>query len=136
MKMSKRAARIEEVLAKGEHPIRPEWRRNYRRLLELRERLLQERGQLQKEGASEIPVDEMHPAESASDEFDHSLALSLLSAEQEALYEIDEALARIRNGMYGKCEATGKEIPSARLQAVPWTRFTVEAQRQLEALSL
>ena len=27
---------------------------------------------------------------------------------------------------------TGKQIPKARLDAIPWTRFTVEAQAQLE----
>jgi len=27
---------------------------------------------------------------------------------------------------------TGKPIPKARLEAIPWTRFTVEAQAQLE----
>ncbi|HXC34288.1 MAG TPA: hypothetical protein VNV43_00325, partial [Candidatus Acidoferrales bacterium] len=27
---------------------------------------------------------------------------------------------------------TGKNIPKARLEAIPWTRFTVEAQAQLE----
>ena len=116
-----------------DQPIRPEWRKNYRSLLQLRTRLLKERGELQKEGATEIPIDEMHPAESASDEFDHSLALSLLSAEQDALYEVEEALARIRNGTYGICEVTGKRIPAERLKALPWTRFTVEARKQLEA---
>ena len=30
------------------------------------------------------------------------------------------------------CELTGKAIPKARLEAIPWTRFTVEAQAQLE----
>ena len=33
---------------------------------------------------------------------------------------------------YGVCEVTGKSIPKARLAAIPWTRFTVEAQAQLE----
>ena len=33
---------------------------------------------------------------------------------------------------YGVCELTGKNIPKARLEAIPWTRFTVEAQGQLE----
>jgi hypothetical protein len=27
---------------------------------------------------------------------------------------------------------TGKQIPKARLEAIPWTRFTVQAQAQLE----
>jgi hypothetical protein len=33
---------------------------------------------------------------------------------------------------YGVCELTGKAIPKSRLEAIPWTRFTVQAQAQLE----
>jgi DnaK suppressor protein len=38
----------------------------------------------------------------------------------------------MQRGTYGTCELTGKPIPRARLDAIPWTRFTVEAQSQLE----
>jgi RNA polymerase-binding transcription factor DksA len=58
--------------------------------------------------------------------------LSLLSSDQDAVYEIEEALKRIEKKTYGVCELTGKTIPKARLEAIPWTRFTVEAQGQLE----
>ena len=68
------------------------------------------------------------------DNFDRwSFALSLLSSDQDAVYEIEEALKRIEKKTYGVCELTGKTIPKARLaKAIPWTRFTVEAQGQLE----
>ena len=42
------------------------------------------------------------------------------------------ALKRIEIGTFGVCELTSKNIPRARLEAIPWTRFTVEAQAQLE----
>jgi DnaK suppressor protein len=58
--------------------------------------------------------------------------LSLLSSDQDAIYEIEEALKRIEKNTYGICELTGKAIPKARLEAIPWTRFTVQAQAQLE----
>ena len=61
--------------------------------------------------------------------------MSLLSQEQDALYEIDEALKRIEVGTYGKCEMSGKPIPHARLEAIPFARFTVECQTQLEKQS-
>jgi DnaK suppressor protein len=48
------------------------------------------------------------------------------------MYEIEEALKRIERNTYGVCELTGKQIPRVRLEAIPWTRFTVEAQAQLE----
>jgi DnaK suppressor protein len=74
----------------------------------------------------------MHQADAGSDAYDRDFALSLLSQEQDALYEIDQALKRIELGTYGTCEMSGKSIPRARLEAIPFARFTVECQSQLE----
>ena len=43
-------------------------------------------------------------------------------------------LMHLSGGIHGKraVELTGKNIPKARLEAIPWTRFTVDAQAQLE----
>lgn len=112
--------------------IRPEWRKYYDHLVELRERLLQQMSGLAKESAEEMEGYSLHMADSGTDNFDRDFALSLLSADQDAIYEIDEAIKRIQKGTYGICELTHKPIPKARLDAIPWTRFTVEAQAQLE----
>src|SRR5215467_1353981 len=84
---------------------------------------------------SEASAFGMHQADAGSDAYDRDFALSLLSQEQDALYEIDEALKRIEMGTYGKCEMSGKPIPRARLEAIPFARFTVECQSQLEKQS-
>src|SRR5437899_6069632 len=84
---------------------------------------------------SEASAFGMHQADAGSDAYDRDFALSLLSQEQDALYEIDEALKRIELGTYGKCEMSGKAIPHARLEAIPFARFTVECQSQLEKQS-
>ncbi len=84
---------------------------------------------------SEASAFGMHQADAGSDAYDRDFALSLLSQEQDALYEIDEALKRIELGTYGKCEMSGKSIPHARLEAIPFARFTVECQSQLEKQS-
>jgi DnaK suppressor protein len=81
---------------------------------------------------SEASAFGMHQADAGSDAYDRDFALSLLSQEQDALYEIDQALRRIELGTYGKCEMSGKPIPHARLEAIPFARFTVECQSQLE----
>ena len=81
---------------------------------------------------SEASAFGMHQADAGSDAYDRDFALSLLSQEQDALYEIDEALKRIDLGTYGKCEMSGKPILRARLEAIPFARFTVECQSQLE----
>lgn len=81
---------------------------------------------------SEASAFGMHQADAGSDAYDRDFALSLLSQEQDALYEIDQALKRIELGTYGICEMSGKHIPRARLEAIPFARFTVECQSQLE----
>ncbi len=112
--------------------IKPEWRKFYDRLLELREQLQRQMSGLAKESAEEVPGYSLHMADSGTDNFDRDFALSLLSSDQDAVYEIEEALKRIERNTYGICELTGKPIPRSRLEAIPWTRFTVQAQAQLE----
>ncbi len=115
-----------------ERRVKPEWMKYHRNLLDLRERLLNQMSGLAKESAEEMDSYSLHMADSGTDNFDRDFALSLLSSDQDAIYEIEEALKRIQKGTYGTCELTGKPIPRARLDAIPWTRFTVEAQAQLE----
>jgi len=117
----------------GEAPkIRGEWAMFYQRLLDLREQLMRQMNGLAKESAQEMAGYSLHMADSGTDNFDRDFALSLLSSDQDAVYEIEEALKRIEKNTYGVCELTGKPIPKSRLEAIPWTRFTVQAQAQLE----
>lgn len=74
----------------------------------------------------------MHQADAGSDAYDRDFALSLLAKEQDAIYEINEALNRIDRGTYGICEMSGNTISEERLEALPFTRFTVECQARIE----
>ena len=112
--------------------IDPKWAWHYRVLLTLRERLLRERGEKLDEASQPLESHSMDMADSATDEFDHDMALSELSAGQDALFEIEEALKRILNGSYGVCEENGRPISTARLRAIPWARFSKEVQNRLE----
>ena len=116
----------------GEGKVKPEWAKYYQHLIELRDQLLKQMSGLAKESAQEMAGYSLHMADSGTDNFDRDFALSLLSSDQDAIYEIEEALKRIEKDTYGICELTGKLIPKARLEAIPWTRFTVQAQAQLE----
>ncbi|HYG36004.1 MAG TPA: TraR/DksA C4-type zinc finger protein, partial [Clostridia bacterium] len=116
----------------GEAAIKPEWVPFYERLLDLRDQLIRQMNGLAKESAQEMAGYSLHMADSGTDNFDRDFALSLLSSDQDAIYEIEEALKRIEKNTYGICELTGKPIPKSRLEAIPWTRFTVQAQAQLE----
>ena len=112
--------------------VKAEWQKYCQRLMELREQLHRQMNGLAKESAQELPGYSLHMADSGTDNFDRDFALSLLSSDQDAVYEIEEALKRIEKKTYGVCELTGKTIPKARLEAIPWARFTVESQAQLE----
>jgi RNA polymerase-binding transcription factor DksA len=74
----------------------------------------------------------MHQADAGSDSYDRDFALKLLSQEQDALEEIDEALRRIQSGSYGICDVSGEVIPQMRLEAMPFARRTVACQEKLD----
>ena len=108
------------------------WKNYYRRLIETRNYLLNRRGDLVKDASEEQPAFSLHMADAGTDSFDRDFALSRLSSEQDAVYEIDEAVMRIQRGTYGICELTGKPIERKRLEAIPWTRFSAAAEKELE----
>jgi RNA polymerase-binding transcription factor DksA len=129
------------VKPKKERRLDPFTRGQKEKLLQLRDAMVdsmagvaQDTLRARAEG-SEASAFGMHQADAGSDAYDRDFALSLLSQEQDALYEIDEALKRIDLGSYGKCEMSGKPILRARLEAIPFARFTVECQSQLEKQS-
>ncbi len=110
----------------------------HQRLLELQDHLLdamagvaQDNLRSRAEG-SEASAFGMHQADAGSDAYDRDFALNLLSQEQDALYEIQEAIKRVEEGTYGVCEISGQAIPEARLEAIPFARLTVECQEKLE----
>ena len=82
-----------------------------------------------KDGSSQMPI---HPADLGSDTYDQDLNLGLAAKERQLIREIDEAIQRIKKKTYGICQASGKVIPLARLNAKPWAKYTVEAARERE----
>jgi len=73
-----------------------------------------------------------HSGDAGSDAYDRDFAHCLLFQEQNALLEIEHALRRIESGSYGICEMSGEPIPVSRLEAIPFARFTVECQAEIE----
>jgi RNA polymerase-binding transcription factor DksA len=108
------------------------WYRHYQKLQSLREALMAERADQVSEITEPLEQHSMDDADSATDEFDHNLALGMLSYEDDTLFEVDAAIQRILDGTYGICEVTGKAIPEERLRVVPWTRYTKEALERIE----
>ncbi len=104
------------------------------RLLDLRDSLMESMTGMARETmeGSEASGNGEHQGDAGSDAYDRDFALSLLSKEQDALYEVEQALFRIKTETYGICEISGHKIPTTRLEAIPFARLTVECQADWE----
>ena len=76
-------------------------------------------------GADEI-------ADLGSDQYEQELTLGLMQAERVEVQNIDDALDRIEDGSYGKCQGCEVNIPTPRLNAVPAAEFCIECQSHVE----
>jgi RNA polymerase-binding transcription factor DksA len=85
-----------------------------------------------RDASGELSGYSLHMADAGTDNFDREFALSLVSNEQEALYEIEEALKRLEQSVYGLCAGCEKQIRKERLEAVPFARFCVQCQAGME----
>jgi RNA polymerase-binding transcription factor DksA len=123
---------------KGPVKMTPFLIRQKQRLVELRDSYLNLIEGVANETIRQRPEDGagsafgMHQADAGSDAYDRDFALSLLGKEQDALYEINEALKRIDQGVYGICEMSKEKISHERLEALPFTRYTVVCQERIE----
>jgi RNA polymerase-binding transcription factor DksA len=110
------------------------------RLLEERARIMREMGHLEntilkvnpRDSAGEVGGYSFHMADAGTDSMEREISFDIASKEGRLLREIDDALRRIYNGVYGICEASGKPIARARLEALPWARYTIEEQHNME----
>lgn len=127
------AARKDVASVVAGKQIDARWEKHYARLLEIRDGIIDEETRLQTEARANQPDFITDPgAATANASITRDMALGRASGYQELLDEVNAALARIEDGSYGRCELTGKEIAPERLDAVPWTRFSGEAEAQLE----
>ena len=104
-----------------------------RQLLALRSRLRGETQSLAERaldagGSSRMPI---HMAERGTEEATRQFDLMLSQQEASVLDRIEAALERIEEGVFGICLGTGKPIPKARLDVIPYAEFRVEYAEQL-----
>jgi RNA polymerase-binding transcription factor DksA len=112
-----------------------------RRLIEQRDRLRSIQDAISLEGASdgaqaeaagEASGAEQHMADVGTETFEREKDVSILSGVEAELADVERALRRLGEGGYGTCEACGRPIGAARLQARPATRFCIEDQSRRE----
>ena len=83
-------------------------------------------------GTAELSLVDQHPADIGTETFERDKDMSILYNVEAELSDIERALRRLDDGVYGRCEACGRPIGAARLQARPMTRFCIEDQANVE----
>ncbi len=74
----------------------------------------------------------IHMADLGTDNFEQEFTLNLLHNQEQVLEEIGEALERIKDGTFGRCEECEGAIPRARLDALPYARLCIACARKRE----
>ena len=72
-------------------------------------------------------------ADQGNDLYEYEFNLSLLQNQEQTLAEIRDALDRMDNGTYGKCEECSEMIAKPRLQALPYTKHCIKCAREMES---
>ena len=102
------------------------------RLIELRDEVsarIRERANTARVDDTSELTEEIDQANRATEE---AFNMRLLDKEVKLLREIDAALRKFDEGTYGICEGTEEQIERRRLEARPWTRYSVAYKEQLE----
>ena len=73
-----------------------------------------------------------HMADLGTDNYELENTLELMDSERRLLLEIEDALERIENGVYGICEGNGEMILTTRLRAIPWARYCLKCASLVE----
>jgi len=86
----------------------------------------------QQEASGNLSSMPIHMADIGSDNFEQEFTLNLLQNEQQVLTEIGDALDRLGQGVFGKCEECQSLIPRVRLEVLPYARLCVACARKQE----
>jgi len=84
------------------------------------------------QGSGELSSMPVHLADIGTDSYEQEFSLGLMAEERKTLAEIQQALARVQNGTFGFCEGLGIPIEENRLEAIPWTRYSLEYAKMVE----
>ena len=80
--------------------------------------------------SSSMPI---HMADLGSDNFEQEFTLSLMENEEDTLEQIEAALERIEDRVYGLCVECGSKIPKTRLNAIPYTPYCIKCATRIES---
>ena len=89
-------------------------------------------GKSQKDYSGDLSGYTLHMADMATDLYDREFSLELAEGERERLFALDEAIKRIDEGAYGKCDSCGGAISKQRLKAMPQAKKCIKCQEEEE----
>lgn len=122
-----------DILGLNSRPKIPSrWAEIHRRLCMERDRLIDRDNHTPE--ATQTKVDDL--AETGSEESERSISFVMANATQATIQEVLSAIRRIEVGTFGICEITGQPIEPDRLDAIPWTRYSLQGQKELEQQGL
>ena len=84
------------------------------------------------ERATELSSYEDHPADLASETFEREKDLAIAESVESLLNQVNTALEKVDLATYGICDACGRPIKKARLQALPFATLCLDCQGRLE----
>src|SRR5712691_3047640 len=88
----------------------------------------------ERDSGGDIALVDQHPADAASETEARELDVARQTMFEAKIALIDEALARLERGEYGRCVVCGRRIPEERRELVPETPFCVEdAEREQQS---
>lgn len=120
--------------------VKPELRKVRESLIEQKAKILQELISIKEESLSKSAKESsgdlsgyaFHMADMATDLYNREFSLELAEGERERLYLLDDAIKRIDEGTYGKCDMCGCNITKQRLKVMPQAQYCIKCQEKQE----
>jgi DnaK suppressor protein len=102
-------------------------------ILEGRRREIHEKLRSLREGIPSGKLEVRDAEEQSVDDFVQEVDLALMQMKSETLKKIDQALRRLDEGSYGRCQECDVEVPAARLRALPFAALCRDCQEEAES---
>ncbi len=89
----------------------------------------------QKDASGDLSGYTLHMADMSGDNYEREMSLGIVSSEQGVIYDIDEALRKLRDGQYGVCITCEEKITKSRLKVVPYAKHCISCQQKEELMN-
>jgi DnaK suppressor protein len=122
---STKAKKTTKQKANNVNPLRKMLVEQQKQIMNLYEHDLKVGQQASDEGTEDI-------VDRANNSYNREFMFALSDTERQILIEIDDALQRMDTGTYGSCAHCSIEITKARLRALPWAKYCIDCQEQVE----